>query len=45
MLADASNPASPAKEAVAMRGRLRIYIINEGQMDGWLEQFDSLVSA
>ena len=28
-----------------MRGQVRIYTINEGQMDGWLEQFDSLVSA
>ena len=28
-----------------MRGQVRIYTINEGQMDGWLKQFDSLISA
>ena len=27
-----------------MRGQLRIYTINEGQMDGWLARFDTLIS-
>jgi hypothetical protein len=40
-----TNAINPAREAVTMRGQLRIYTINEGQMDGWLEQFDSLISA
>jgi hypothetical protein len=26
-----------------MLGQVRIYTINEGQMEGWLEQFDQLV--
>ncbi len=31
------------KEALAVRGQLRVYKINDGQMETWLDQFDSLI--